>query len=127
MPKPDPTRRPLQSVPEPLRSGLDSSQRREVADLGGTLQRRQRDRALGRGSVPPFLDGAEAEAPGAARLWMRLDATGPAPVATLADVGRVVGLDPAGTSDAVGALRRAELVIDGPRGLAAVTPGGVPF
>ena len=127
MDTPDPRKRPLQSVPDGLRDRLSPPDRREVADLGATLDRRQRDRQRGAGPVPPFLNAPESEAPGAARLWMALDARGAVPVETLPDVGLSVGLGAASVASALDALARAELVRDTPGGVRAIPPGSVPF
>ena len=119
-----PPRRPLSNVPDALRDRLTPEQRREVADFGADLQRRHRDRANGRGPMPLFLSRVEAEAPGAGRLWMALDAMPPGSAERLIDVGARLGLSSETTGAALDALRRAELVVDAPGGVRAITPGG---
>ncbi|WP_412060345.1 hypothetical protein [Rubrivirga sp. IMCC45206] len=121
--------RPLDKLPPALRDALDDDGRRDVADLGADLQRRQRARLRigldGGAECPPFLLAAETEAPGAARLYVALDGwrfTAEGAV----ELGEKLELDVAAVASALSALRRAELVADGPGGMVTLAPAGVP-
>jgi len=121
--------RPLSAVPPALADQLSHKDRREVADLGADLQRAHNERLRiglpGGAPCPPFLESAEAEAPGAARLYVALDGsrfTLPGAVA----VGRSVGLGAGQTAAALDALRRVEL-ISGSAPFMTLPPGGTPF
>ncbi|PAP78015.1 hypothetical protein [Rubrivirga marina] len=139
MPRPDPTpdaaRRPLDALPDGQREELEASadadrRKRDLADLGGTLQRRARERGRiglpGGAECPPFLQAAEAEAPGAARLYVVLDGER-FDVERAVDVGTYLELDETNARAALQALRRAELVIGPDDDLVTVSPGDVPF
>ena len=114
--------------PNPL-TPTDAATRRDLADLGGTLQRRARARARiglpGGAPCPPFLQRAEADAPGAARLYVSLD--GERFTAERAvEVGSYLEMDRAAVVAALDALRRSELIGDGAHGSVTLTPGGGP-
>ena len=134
VPRPDPTpdaaRRPLQALPEGRRDALDADARRQLVDLGGTLQRRARERSRiglpGGAECPPFLRAAEDEAPGAARLYVTLDGER-FDVARAVDVGAWLELDEPEARAALAALRRAEVVVGPDDDLVTVAPGSVPF
>lgn len=132
MPLPDerPPRRPLRRVPAEIVDRLDAAGRRELADLGADLDRRFRERARiglpGGAPCPPFLQGAEDAAPGAARLYVCLDGER-FDAARAVEVGAALQLDREGALAALDELQRAELVRGPADALATVPPGGVPF
>ena len=102
----------------------------ELESLRIDLERRRRDVERGDlaaafGDLPPFIAAVEAEAPGAARLYYAM----PSPCAPDAAVplGARLGMDRAAVASALDALRRAELVLDGPDGYTATAPGSQPF
>ena len=123
-------RRPLRTLPRPLLDAQDADGRRQLADLAADLDRAHRGRARiglpGGAACPPFLEPVEAEAPGAARLYVclggeRFDAE------RAVEVGAALQLDRDGALAALAALQRAELVRGPVDALATVAPGGVPF
>ncbi|WP_412070399.1 hypothetical protein [Rubrivirga sp. IMCC43871] len=122
--------RPLDALPPALRDALDDDGRRDVADLGADLQRAHRARLRiglpGGADCPPFLQAAEADAPGAARLYVALDGLRFTAEGAL-DVGARVELEPDAVAAALSALRRAELVADGSERMRTVPPASVPF
>ncbi len=122
--------RPIDALTPAERDLLTDESRAELADLGGTLQRRHRARTRigleGGAACPPYLEPTEAEAPGAARLYVSLD--GETFTAERAvEVGSYLEMDRAAVAVALEALRRAELVVDGPAGMVTTPPGNVPF
>ena len=119
-------------LPPALAARLSADDARALDALRTDRERRHRERLRtglpGGAECPPFLQRAEEEAPGAARLYVALDGlrfTVEGAVAA-ASASRLE-LDREGTLDALGALRRAELVT-GPAGsMRTVAPGDVPF
>lgn len=122
--------RPSAGLPPSRRGAARGHAARELADLGGTLQRRARERSRiglpGGAPCPPFLETAEAEAPGAARLYVSLDGER-FDAERAVEVGSYLQLDRAATLAALDALQRAELVRGPVDALATVPPGSVPF
>lgn len=124
-----PTLRPHSALPPALHDALDADGRRDVADLGADLQRAHRARLRiglpGGAKCPPFLAAPEAEAPGAARLYVALDGHR-FTIEGAVGIGARVELEPSAVASALSALRRAELVADGPAGMVTLPPAGVP-
>ena len=125
MAKPAPHLRPLEVLPPELRARLGPEGRRQVADLGATLDRRRRQRLRtglpGGADCPPFLAPVEAEAPGAARLWVALREE-----PRFETAAALASVSIAAAEGALGALRRAELVAGADGALVAVGPGSTP-
>lgn len=124
-----PRRRPLQTLPDALLDQQDDHGRRQLADFAADMERkawaRRRIGLPGGAACPPFLGPVEAEAPGAARLYVALDGERFG-VERAVEVGAEVQVDRAGVAAALEALRRAELVV-GPDGAwITVPPGGAP-
>ena len=133
MPRPSPIPpdwNPLDAIHPDARAELDADDRRALADYGAGVHRRARERARiglpGGAPCPPFLERAEAEAPGAARLYVSLDGL-QFDAEGAVDVGSYLELDRAAVAAALDALRRCELVGDGPQGSVTLPPSGVPF
>lgn len=122
-PMPRPPKLP-DGLPPALAARLSDDDAREL-DAHRIDQERRRLRQRAGLDVPPFLDGAEAEAPGAGALWVNLPER--FTVEQAVAVGARLQLGPDGVADALQALRRAELVADAPGGMAKVSPGNVPF
>lgn len=121
----------LRSLSPALAASLSPETSRALSDF--RLEMEREGRALDAGGwnalpdgIPPFLRAVDAEAPGAADLWRRLPAPGGGATAPgVRMLGRQCGLSPDATRAAVDALRRAELVGTGPRGIVALGPAGV--
>lgn len=122
--------RPTDALHPRQRDALTDESRRQLADLGGTLQRRARERQRiglpGGAQCPPFLLASETAAPGAARLYVSLDGERFNSERAV-EVGSWLEMDAAAVASALDALRRAELVGDGPGGMVTLAPGGVTF
>ena len=119
------SRRSLDSIPPELRESLSDEAKRELAALDVTHQRRRQSDRAGTSPIPDALVPVEAEAPGAARLYRVLPAG--ASVSDAIAAGAEIGMSEASVASALEALRRVELILDGPRGMTPVQPGGVPF
>ncbi len=121
---------PLDALQPGAREALGADDRRALADYGAGVHRRARERSLiglpGGVPCPPFLQRVEADAPGAARLYVSLDGER-FTVERAVEAGTFLQLDRAAVEAALGALRRAELVGDAGGVLVTLPPGGLPF
>lgn len=121
---------PLDSLSAESRERLTPKERRTVADLGASIQRKTRERSRvglpGGAPCPPFLQRAEASAPGAARFYLAMDGERFS-VARAVEAGAYLQLDADAVASVLDALRRDELIGDAPGGMVTLPPGGVPF
>ena len=118
-------RRSIDSIPPALRDRLSAESKRELAALDVTHQRRRQANRAGTGPIPVYLDAVEAEAPGTARLHYVLPS--PVTMAGAIEAGAGIGLSAKTVERSMAALRRAELLADGPGGMTLVFPSGLPF
>ena len=125
MPRRPTVTRSIDSLHPTLRDGLDAAGRREMAALDVTRQRRRQAQLAGTAPIPQYLDAVEAEAPGTARLHFVLPS--PFTMETAAHAGAEIGMGAEAVARSVDALRRAELLADGPHGMTLVFPSGIPF
>ena len=122
MPRP---RRSIDSVHPTLRDRLSAEDKRELAALDVTHQRRRQGQRAGTEPLPDDLAPVEAEAPGTGRLYYVLPS--PVTMAGAIEAGATIGLSAEAVERSMAALRRAELLADGPGGMTIVFPSGQPF